>query len=60
MSEVKKCPKFGGEMEVGRLPGAFSWSAGKNLWRLEDSKRIFGYGCNECGYEECYLEKEKK
>jgi predicted nucleic-acid-binding Zn-ribbon protein len=60
MSEVRKCSKCGGQMEIGYLPGAFSWSAGKNLWRIKDSKRIFGYACRKCGHVEFYLEKEKK
>jgi len=58
--EVKKCPKCGGEMEIGYLPGAFSWSAGKGLWRIRKPKRIFGYGCKNCGYVEFYLEQEPK
>ncbi|MDH5782672.1 MAG: hypothetical protein OEZ35_03280 [Candidatus Bathyarchaeota archaeon] len=47
-------------MEEGYLPGAFSWSAGKSLWRIRKPRRIFGYGCKNCGYVEFYLEKEKK
>jgi len=34
-SEVKKCPKCGKEMEIGYLPGAFSWSAGRRLWSIK-------------------------
>jgi len=63
MSEVKKCIKCGGEMEIGYLPGAFSWSAGKSLWKLRGPKRILGYAHENCGYVEFYLElkeKEKK
>jgi len=60
MTENKTCPKCGGEMEEGYLPGAFSWSAGKSLWRIRKPRRIFGYGCRNCGYVEFYLEKEKK
>ena len=56
-----KCPKCGGEMEIGYLPGAWSWSAGKSLWSIRHPKRIFGYGCKNCGYVEFHLEmKEKK
>jgi len=58
--EVKKCPKCGREMEIGYLPGAWSWSAGKSLWRIRKPKRIFGYGCKNCGYVEFYLEQEPK
>jgi len=59
-SEVKKCPKCGGEMEIGYLPGAWSWSAGKSLWSIRRPKRIFGYGCKNCGYVEFCLEMKKK
>ena len=58
--EVKKCPKCDREMEIGYLPGAWSWSAGKSLWRIRKPKRIFGYGCKSCGYVEFYLEQEPK
>jgi len=60
MTENKTCPKCSGEMEEGYLPRAFSWSAGKSLWRIRKPRRIFGYGCRNCGYVEFYLEKEKK
>jgi len=60
MTENKTCPKCGEEMEEGYLPGAFSWSAGKSLWRIRKPRRIFGYGYRNCGYVEFYLEKEKK
>jgi predicted nucleic-acid-binding Zn-ribbon protein len=60
MTETKTCPKCGEEMEQGYLPGAFSWSAGKSLWRIRKPRRIFGYGCKNCGYVEFYLEKVKK
>lgn len=58
-SEVGNCPKCGGEMEIGHLPGAFSWSAGKSLWSIKESSRIFAYKCKNCGYVEFYT-KEKK
>jgi len=60
MSEVKKCIKCGGEMEIGYLPGAFSWSAGKSLWKIRGPKRILGYACENCGYVEFYLELKEK
>jgi len=58
MSEVKKCPKCDGDMEKGYLPGAFSWSPGTSLWKLRQPRRIYGYGCKNCGYVEFYLEKK--
>lgn len=58
--DVKQCPKCGGIMELGYLPGAWSWSSGKSLWRLKNPKRIFGHACNVCGFVELYLEKKKE
>ncbi len=56
-SEVKKCPKCGGEMEIGYLPGAFSWSAGKNLCGIAildyravgETPKSFLKKCVQCG-----------
>jgi len=59
-SEIKKCPKCGGNREIGYLPGAFSWSAGKSLWRIKKSSRIFAYRCKNCGYVEFYTEEKKE
>jgi len=59
-AEVKKCSKCGGEIEIGYLPGAFSWSAGKNLWSIKKPSRIFAYRCKNCGYVEFYTEKKKE
>jgi predicted nucleic-acid-binding Zn-ribbon protein len=59
-SEVKKCPKCGGNLEIGYLPGAFSWSAGRSLWSIRRSSRIFAYRCENCGYVEFYAEKKKE
>jgi len=33
-SEVKKCPKCGGEMEEGFLPGAPHWKPGRGIFGL--------------------------
>lgn len=57
---VKKCSKCGGEMEIGHLPGAFSWSAGKSLWSIKKPLRIFAYRCENCGYVEFYAVKKKE
>lgn len=59
-SEVKKCPKCGGQMEIGYLPNAWNWSAGKSLWKMQQPRRIFGHGCKNCGYVEFYLEKSPR
>ena len=60
MSEIKKCPKCGGEMEVGYLPGAWNWYYGRSLWSMQRIKRIFGYACKKCGYVEFYLERNER
>jgi predicted nucleic-acid-binding Zn-ribbon protein len=60
MNEVRKCPKCDGEMEIGYLPGAFSWSKGKSLWRIGESRRIFGHACKKCGYMDFYLDRSVK
>ena len=59
-NEVKECPKCGGNMEIGYLPGAFSWSAGASLWSIKKPLRIFAYRCENCGYVEFYTEKKEK
>lgn len=59
-SVVRQCPKCGGLMELGYLPGAWSWSVGKSLWRPRNQRRIFGYACKVCGLVEFYLEKKMK
>jgi predicted nucleic-acid-binding Zn-ribbon protein len=59
-NEVRQCPKCWGTMELGYLPGAWNWSAGKSLWRFKDPRRIFGHACKNCGYVEFYLEKKTK
>jgi hypothetical protein len=33
-NEVKKCPKCGGEMEVGYLHNAPYWRRGRNIWNI--------------------------
>jgi len=58
-SDVNKCSKCGGEIEIGYLPGAFSWGAGKSLWSIKKPLRIFAYRCKDCGYVEFYTEKRE-
>jgi len=59
MSEVKKCPKCGGEMEVGYLTNASYWRRGRSLWSFGWAGRVFGYKCSNCGYIEFYFEKQE-
>jgi predicted nucleic-acid-binding Zn-ribbon protein len=64
MSEVKKCPRCGGEMEGGRSLIATH----AHFWEVLLSKKGDWYGdkvipffCKNCGYIEIYKEmKEKK
>jgi len=60
MSEAKKCPKCGGEMEEGYLIRIDS--AKRIVWRkpgLSGIKThgISGYKCAKCGYLELFVEK---
>jgi len=61
MSEVKKCPKCGGEMEKGSLFGAsgslIQWSnktSGRIDWGFGERKSISAFLCENCGYVEIY------
>jgi predicted nucleic-acid-binding Zn-ribbon protein len=56
LSEVKKCPKCGGEMEEGFLPGAPHWKPGRGIFGLR-GYRIFGYRCKNCGFVEFYAKE---
>jgi predicted nucleic-acid-binding Zn-ribbon protein len=55
-SEVKKCPKCGGEMEEGFLPGAPRWKCGKPLFGI-GGYRLIGYRCKNCGFVEFYAKE---
>jgi ribosomal protein S27AE len=57
MSEVKKCPKCGGEMEIGYLRDAPWWRRGKSLLAAGFGPRIFAYRCKQCHYVELYTEE---
>ena len=57
MSEARKCPKCGAEVEVGYLSNAPRWRRGRSLWSIGWGERVFGYTCRNCGYIEFYLEK---
>ena len=56
-SEVKKCPKCGGEMVHGKI-GTVSWPLGlmgwfhlrkKGDWLGGNSREIQAYSCKNCG-----------
>ena len=57
MSDVKKCPKCGGDMEKGHLRDAPWWRQGESLLQVGFGKRIFAYRCKNCSYVELYTEK---
>jgi predicted nucleic-acid-binding Zn-ribbon protein len=57
MSEVKKCPECGGDMEKGYLRDAPWWRQGESLLQLGFGERIFAYRCKNCSYVEFYIEK---
>jgi len=57
-SEVKKCPKCSGEMEIGNLNDILYWHRGKSVWTFSRSRRIHGFACKKCGYVEFYLDKK--
>jgi predicted nucleic-acid-binding Zn-ribbon protein len=56
MSDVKKCPKCNGEMEVGYLTGAPYWKRGRRFWGSGMDSKVFAYKCRTCGYTEFYCE----
>lgn len=57
--EAMKCPKCGGNMEIGHLDGAYHWIWGTSYFRSRYGSRIWGYACKKCGYVEFYKEKEE-
>lgn len=55
MSEARKCPKCGGEMEQGYLDGA-AWCKGEPF-HIGSGKIIYVYRCENCGFAELYVTK---
>jgi predicted nucleic-acid-binding Zn-ribbon protein len=60
LSEVKKCPKCGGEMKRGRLQ--LGIPPGLGLLRVGNlfPDGIYPVYCENCGFVEFYFEVEKK
>jgi predicted nucleic-acid-binding Zn-ribbon protein len=65
MSEVKKCPKCGGEMEkgtlfgdskvmVGPLPVKFTNKFSSSILLIGKKHRVDAFACKVCGYTEIY------
>ena len=65
MSEAKKCPKCGGEMEMRFLAG-FGYaskllSVSDGTWLPGKREKVIAFACKECGFIELFKEmKEKK
>jgi len=62
-SEIKKCPKCGGEMREGKLRGAagvyirFDTSGS---WLFPSYESFEGFMCQKCGFIEFYKEMKEK
>lgn len=56
--EAVKCPKCGGEMEIGYLNDAPYWRRGRSLIAVGRCPRIYAYACKNCGFVEFYTQKE--
>lgn len=41
MSEVMKCPKCAGEMEIGYLDGAYTWQEGRSYLKSRAGAKSF-------------------
>lgn len=68
MEKNKTCPKCGGEMEEGKFyplnlktPITFGKPPKEKKGILthapKEKKEIVAYGCQRCGYIECYMEE---
>jgi predicted nucleic-acid-binding Zn-ribbon protein len=62
MSEVKKCPKCGGEMAKGKLRGSggayISFDKSGSFW-LPQGEKVVAFRCQKCQYIELYREKKE-
>lgn len=53
-TEVLKCPKCGGEMEIGYMRDAPWWRKGTSMWQVGFGSRVYAYKCVVCGYIELW------
>ena len=61
MSEVKKCPKCGGEMEEGERITAYMTQAVTFAKKTDlFGDKIIPFYCKSCGYIELYKKMKKK
>ena len=64
-TEVRKCPKCGGEMRIGKLLARYSpikhydlvFEGAEQRKLLTEKKWLVAYACDNCGYLESYLSK---
>jgi predicted nucleic-acid-binding Zn-ribbon protein len=56
MSEVRKCPKCGGEMVLGILSvqGGTGWEINWRVRKRKLGEKIAAHRCRQCGYVEFY------
>ena len=65
MSEVRKCPKCGGDMDrralrVGGGGYFVELSDSESVWKMGKHDRIAGYLCQECVFVELYRQMKKR
>lgn len=62
MTEVKKCPKCNGDMELGYFTYAHYWKKGTGTSLLDFGRRtrVFAHKCRTCGYVELWGNEEGK
>ena len=55
-SEIKKCPKCGGEMTQGILSveGGLGWEINWRLRKRKLGEKVVAFRCRQCGYAELY------
>ena len=59
MTEAKKCPKCGGDMEKGTMDVLFGMHIIKEGGsKIRAGAKVFPYYCKSCGYVELYKEKK--
>lgn len=65
MSEVKKCPKCGGEMKKGYVRGTggqmypVHFTDKVSLWGGGNREDTCALACRNCGYIELYIERKE-
>jgi len=66
MSEPKKCPKCGGEMDRGILARAkfggdwFRFVPSESVWYVGSGEKAVAFRCRQCGFVEVYSTEPPK